>query len=79
VSSVNLDSGSSVFLPPGSGARPGMNFSELGSRLQDQAWLDFLTVESESLFCYLYETGLLSILTPETAGFSFYCMIMEKK
>jgi hypothetical protein len=43
---------------------PGWNFS--GSRIKPLFWWNFLKFSSESLICYLYETGLLLKLTPET-------------
>jgi hypothetical protein len=38
----------------------------LGSRIWPLFWWNFLTLSSESLLCYLYETGQLLKLTPET-------------
>jgi hypothetical protein len=54
-------------LDPGSGS--GMNFfriPDLGSRLRPLFWWHFLTISSESMLCYLYNTGLLQKLTHKT-------------
>jgi hypothetical protein len=64
-----LWSGSGAFLPPGSRIQIlDEFFPDPRSRISDPApfWGNFLTFSSESLLCYLSETGLLIKLTPET-------------
>jgi hypothetical protein len=54
-------------LDPGSGS--GMNFfriPDLGSRIRPLFRWNFLTISSESILCYLYNTGLLLKLTHKT-------------
>jgi hypothetical protein len=45
---------------------PGWIFSGSGSRIRPLFWWNFLTISSESMLCYLYNTGLLLKLTHKT-------------
>jgi hypothetical protein len=58
-----MGSGTGTFTPLDPETRSGMNLY----RNRHGFWRDFLTLSSESVFCYLYETrGLQSGLSPET-------------
>jgi hypothetical protein len=53
------------FLPLRSGIRIRDEFFS-GYRIRPLFWWNFLTLSTESLPCYLYKTGVLLKLTPET-------------
>jgi hypothetical protein len=57
-----------------------MNFfriPDLGSRIRPLFWWNFLTISSESMLCYLYNTGLLLTLTHKTLtawnSYAYFC------
>jgi hypothetical protein len=75
VADLNPGSG---FLPPGSGIRIRDEFfPDIGSRIRPLIWWHFLTLSSESMLFYLYNTGLLLKLTHKTVNtMNKLCLIL---